>query len=170
MSKKAKGFTLIELLVVVAIVSLLSSVVFASLNSARNKGRDAAVKENLLGVRTQAEFLYNQNGGYGVDSSPSAFVIAKCAQTSDTLFADPTIWAQISAADTAGGGLDACISTVTGAGSWAVAIQSKQNPDTETWCVDSSGASKKVSFQTSPPQTQASINQLITDGIIGKCE
>lgn len=37
-----KAFTLIELLVVISIISLLSSVVLASLNSAREKGRIAA--------------------------------------------------------------------------------------------------------------------------------
>ncbi len=39
---KSKGFTLIELLVVVSIISLLSSIVFASINTARAKGRNAA--------------------------------------------------------------------------------------------------------------------------------
>lgn len=40
-----RGFTLIELLVVISIISLLSSVVLASLNAAREKGRLAAGKQ-----------------------------------------------------------------------------------------------------------------------------
>ncbi|MES2225688.1 MAG: type II secretion system protein [Patescibacteria group bacterium] len=55
------GFTLIELLVVIAIIGILSSVVLASLNTARNKGADAAIKSNLANARAQAESYYDSN-------------------------------------------------------------------------------------------------------------
>lgn len=59
-----KGFTLIELLVVIAIIGILSSVVLASLNTARDKGSDAAIKANLANIRAQAELFYDTNGDY----------------------------------------------------------------------------------------------------------
>src|SRR3989344_1395975 len=59
-----KGFTLIELLVVVAIIGILASVVLASLNSARTKGSDAAIKAALSGARAQAELFYGEGQTY----------------------------------------------------------------------------------------------------------
>lgn len=58
------GFTLIELLVVIAIISLLSSVVLASLNSSRLKARTARSIEDLNQLRTALEFYYSDNGFY----------------------------------------------------------------------------------------------------------
>ena len=42
-----KGFTLIELLVVISIISVLSTVVLASLNSARTKAENAQTQEEI---------------------------------------------------------------------------------------------------------------------------
>ncbi len=57
-----KGFTLIELLVVIAIIGILASVVLASLNTARDKGADAAVKSNLSGIKNQMAIFYDDTG------------------------------------------------------------------------------------------------------------
>ena len=62
--KSQKGFTLIELLVVIAIIGILSSVVLASLNSARNKARDVTIKSNLKNAISQGELFYNTNTTY----------------------------------------------------------------------------------------------------------
>ncbi len=77
--KRTKGFTLIELLVVIAIIGVLSSVVLASLNSARAKSRDARRKQDLVQMRNALELYYDTNGSYpmaypsnwgGVNSAP----------------------------------------------------------------------------------------------------
>lgn len=52
---KRGGFTLIELLVVISIIGLLSSIVLASLNSARKKAQDAAIVSNLRNFMSEAE-------------------------------------------------------------------------------------------------------------------
>lgn len=80
---KQKGFTLIELLVVIAIIGILSSVVLASLTTARTKGQDAAVQQQVSSIRPQAELYYASNGnsyaGMCTDSTKTGNIAAIAA-------------------------------------------------------------------------------------------
>jgi type II secretion system protein G len=67
-----RGFTLIELLVVIAIIGLLSSVVLASLNTARQKGRDARRLSDIKQLQTALELYYSDHTAYPIVGSQSA--------------------------------------------------------------------------------------------------
>ena len=60
---KTRGFTLIELLVVIAIIGILSSVVLASLNTARAKSRDTKRLSDMHQLQTALEMYANDNAG-----------------------------------------------------------------------------------------------------------
>ncbi|MDB5245386.1 MAG: prepilin peptidase dependent protein type pilus assembly protein PilA [Parcubacteria group bacterium] len=74
-----KGFTLIELLVVIAIIGLLSSVVLASLNAARVKAKDAAVRSEVRQLVTLMALDYSETGTYSnLESGGWRFAPADC--------------------------------------------------------------------------------------------
>jgi type IV pilus assembly protein PilE len=123
MKKYPKGFTLIELLVVIAIIGLLSSVVLASLNTSRNKGKDSAIKSQLSAMRQQAALWYSVNLSYS----------GMCASATGTLNMLTSV-RTISGSTTA-----PCIDTTT---TWAAMAPLKATAD-GNFCVDYTGVAKK---------------------------
>ncbi len=67
-----RGFTLIELLVVIAIIAMLSTVVLASLNTARARARDTARIQSLQQLRTALILYYTENGSFPAGSNTSS--------------------------------------------------------------------------------------------------
>ena len=114
-----RGFTLIELLVVIAIIGILASVVLASLNSARDKGANAAAKSSMNNARAQAELYYDDNS--------RTYTTVCTAGTNN-------ISALLDAADNAVTAADACFDI---AASWGASID--LNAPAGFYCVDSTG-------------------------------
>ena len=133
---KGRGFTLIELLVVVTIISLLTSIVLVSLNSARTKGADSAIKTNLNNARPQAELYHaNNTDSYGTSGYPNTGT-GICS--SAVLPAGTGIYQMLSAADAQSANVD-CDSITT---AWAA--QAQLIASTNFYCVDSAGAAKII--------------------------
>lgn len=78
-SKAKAGFTLIELLVVIAIIGVLASIVLASLNTARQKSRDARRITDIKQIQLALELYYD---GTGAGQYPAAS--GTCDATSES--------------------------------------------------------------------------------------
>lgn len=120
-----KGFTLIELLVVIAIIGILSSVVLISLQGARSKGEDTAIRNNLSTVRVQAELYYDSHD-YSYDGMDE----------------DPILQEALNAANKFSADSDATVLNIDDT-EWLVAVKLKSK-DSGFWCIDSMGISEEV--------------------------
>jgi prepilin-type N-terminal cleavage/methylation domain-containing protein len=63
-TRKTAGFTLLELIVVLAVISLLSSIVLASLGGARASARDSQRLQDMRQIERALEMFYTDHGHY----------------------------------------------------------------------------------------------------------
>ncbi len=134
-----RGFTLIELLVVIAIIGILSSVVLASLNSARSKGRDARRVSDLKQLQLALELYYDANSQEYPDAlsaltggaSPAISVVPTDPQTAVAYTYD-------NVDNTAGG---TCLVADAGAcASYVIVAATENTKPAGGWATDVTGA------------------------------
>lgn len=148
------GFTLIELLVAVAIIGILSAIVFLSFSSARDKTADSVIMQDLKAVQTQAELFFQKNKSYTLSGDISGVTCPGAVQYYGNLLFknDSKISEAITHAMSRVKIPNSAYSSFCGASptSWVAAIRLKTSPLTDgsgdhIWCVDSAGNSKQIS-------------------------
>lgn len=142
MHSSRRGFTLIELLVVTSIIGVISGIVLAALTNARNRSFDAAVKDNLSNIRTQAGIFHSNNGGYG----QGLVAPGDCFASANTMFVDDQlVKGMIDAAEDANRDNNVrCTTDVfapSDAGAWSVESLLVEGG---IWCVDAGGSARIV--------------------------
>ncbi|MEK7567722.1 MAG: type II secretion system protein [Patescibacteria group bacterium] len=132
---KQKGFTLIELLVVIAIIGILSSVVLASLNTARDKGANAAIKSNLANIRAQAEIHYD-----GVGANTYTGLCGTAVVLNAVAAAKQAAGVTLPTLDNTASGAGGRATCHDGTTAWAIEVPLK-GTGTPFQCVDNTGQS-----------------------------
>lgn len=79
MRRQQKGFTLIELLIVIAIIGILSGLLFVNFSGARERARDAKRKADFNTIKNALQLYYNDYGTF--PQSGAGNTIAGCGAT-----------------------------------------------------------------------------------------
>ena len=142
------AFTLVELLVVISIISLLSSIVFASLQSARdNATRSTIVQE----FRLEAEISRQTSGNYDSVCNGSSSAYQLWASAVSKIESDSSVSFCVSSLSPARreNGADSPDTIITLNGSVADAwAANAQMGNGEWYCIDSSGFADFVGSNT----------------------
>lgn len=138
---RERGFTLIELLVVIAIIGLLSSVILASLNGARIKGRDARRLSDIKQIQTALELYYSDNNTYPVTASGGTTVTSALGGVLAPTYIQ-SVPVDPSRTDNSTTGYLYCS---TDGQSYAVLIDQEK---TDAYCVEAQGISGNCSWAT----------------------
>ena len=162
-----KGFTLIELLVVIAIIGILSGVVLVSVNSARLKASDVAVRSDLSTIRTAVADHYDSlTGSYNITAAAISGGACSALSTVGTVFENTNVQSAFVNAFTMNGGQEGYCNIDDAGTSYAFAFPLKTVGS--FWCIDSSGVTRGVDAADTPYDSlTGGVTPALTDGRYG---
>lgn len=156
-----RGFTLIEIIVVIGIVGILAAVVFASFSDARKNARDKAIVSETELLRLEARLYFERYGAFATNNFRDND-IGNCSGgiASNSMFGTSndgslsSLVLKIHEKSTLNN--TGRIYCAANANTWALAVPlsaTVSGSNVTAWCVDSSGASREITFAPSGDTT-----------------
>jgi len=131
------GFTIIELIVVVAVISVLAAIVLSNVSAWNQKGKDAAIKNEMGQIFLAAQQYYQAHGNYGGmfdTNDQSEAEAAEAARVIQRLVDQLPAFQDCKANE-----------TKSDSNSWAAcAVLNNPSNKTIAWCIDYSGSISQI--------------------------